>query len=750
MEYKIHLAFTFHVHQDKTSLEVINHLLEVLKKKEKEGFLLPLTWSFSSSDKEGLEALLTRMNQGNDEVIYSSDKVLYSLNEEELETEIENLKESNHTLFAKPILAMPLSMFSYSQIPTYEKLGIKAFAFDCSCLMEYHRKEEEKYYPFMVEYKQVPLPAYLMISIEDLMKEGSLTYLVEKLHQRQEEGSIDHDCLIVLSMDTSSYLLKRHELPSYCHDTPCLEGFEGLLQEVKYLKYIQFTTPIQFLADHEIYHRLLDDKDLLSHLDVYHETPYNRLLSKRVNHHRLVSQYLEIEDSIKERIPLLDKKYYQSYPCVPASMQNEALENSSMLLKDSFIKEENEKEIKKFTVYSSDKSYVTTLKLNIKDNKIEHVDELYFHGHDVAGYTAILLSRYPSHYIKSILLVLKFRDLKKKHVVEVDQKASGILTKKENNLRRLTLDYSIDRFALVHKGIILANVDSYIIYNGKRYDFEKPRKEDLRVAGQGRGYRYRGQIHLPKEKSSGEYEFDVLYSDLMDGVLLIKKVKYPFTIEKDTSTYLDRYIDKKWQEVSPFAFRMKMNKDMKLHLSEQSYSLGMLDDQKKEIYHSFAKEEIKVEDDNVFLGMVSCFTSSMIPIKVEDTEKKLAVSINLQGYYQNDDFNQDISYLRKWNKNDENLSPSYNGCKEYDVSLLFAKDTSMTKEELISLKEGGVASLLADRLVNGIFDDDVLLPVVEEYQGKEENFFKMDFENIRYINHMKKSVKLAKEKKFKW
>ena len=46
-------------------------------------------------------------------------------------------------------------------------------------------------------------------------------------------------------------------------------------------------------------------------------------------------------------------------------------------------------------------------------------------------------------------------------------------------------------------------LQSYISHNGKKYDFKNTNVCPLSVAGDGEGIRIQGEIHLPKEISSG-------------------------------------------------------------------------------------------------------------------------------------------------------------------------------------------------------------------------------------------------------
>ena len=87
-------------------------------------------------------------------------------------------------------------------------------------------------------------------NIGDLLENVSLGHWVGKLRKLQEQGKIDHDVLIYINYDADSEFWRGLDLAWPLDRLPNTGGLAALVDEVKDLPYVAFTTLQDYLDDH--------------------------------------------------------------------------------------------------------------------------------------------------------------------------------------------------------------------------------------------------------------------------------------------------------------------------------------------------------------------------------------------------------------------------------------------------------------------------------------------------------------------
>ena len=210
------------------------------------------------------------------------------------------------------------------------------------------------------------------------------------------------------------------------------------------------------------------------------------------------------------------------------------------------------------TIYNTNETDFQCLQLKLKE-KIDDVSKISIKGRDLSDFTAVSMSDDNS----SVYLMMKFKSVKKKYKVKVTFDAEKETPEFKNILSsgKLSMFFSSKgKLAwVVYDGKRIGNdefLQSFITYDGKKYDFSNISAKALVVAGTGEGVRLKGEIHLPGEIESGSFTYDFFTGVGSDAIFVRTTVNYPYTPElvsiSTENSSLGRYTDMKWQETVPF------------------------------------------------------------------------------------------------------------------------------------------------------------------------------------------------------
>lgn len=292
-ETKIHLAFRFHgnfYHSYRgdtpdelgfgQDIRVIRNTLRVLDKMNGHGVPVRGTWDFEnyySLEKimpehcpDLIESMQRRVASGMDEVEYMAynNGFINAHTPAEFEQAM-RLAQSNPQgsgltdLFGENVarIVRPQEMmFSPIHLKLYGQLGIQAISlyysavpFNAFSNFIPLLNQEERYNPLTLSYpgidaKMTLLPAY---NIGDLVDHISLKRWLKGMREAQLKNTQPKDMLLILDQDADDTIWFGYGAPKWVKRIyPDLFGLEGLVESVKDLDFLEFTTPGRYLKNH--------------------------------------------------------------------------------------------------------------------------------------------------------------------------------------------------------------------------------------------------------------------------------------------------------------------------------------------------------------------------------------------------------------------------------------------------------------------------------------------------------------------
>lgn len=292
-EPKIHLAFRFHgnfYHSYRgdtpdelgfgQDIRIIRNTLRVLDELNERGVPVRGTWDFENYFSlenimpehcpDLIESLRRRVAAGLDEVEFMSynNGFINAHTPAEFERAM-NLARSNPQgsgladLFGEQVtnIVRPQEMmFSPIHLKLYTQLGIQAISlyysavpFNAFSNFIPLLSEEERYNPLTLTYpgiteKMSLLPAY---NIGDLVDHISLRRWLKGMRKAQLKSAQPKDTLLILDQDADDSIWFGYGAPNWLKKVyPDLFGLEGLVESVKDLDFLVFTTPGRYLQNH--------------------------------------------------------------------------------------------------------------------------------------------------------------------------------------------------------------------------------------------------------------------------------------------------------------------------------------------------------------------------------------------------------------------------------------------------------------------------------------------------------------------
>ena len=610
---KIHVAYGFHVNcyhsyrgdtNDNlgfgSDIRIIRKILDTLTEFNKKGIPVKGTWdteNFFSLQKilpayapDIIEKMKERVEKYGDENIIMgfNNGALSAMTEDEFCESI-NLSVTNsygsglEDIFGtcEKIVRPQEVMFTPSQVSLYNKLGVKALCLYYSCVpFDAFRTiiprlpDEAAFNPVTYSYKGESLTVIPTYSNSDVCDAGCLRAWVKDLRRKQESGEINKDLFLFINMDADAIFWETIDLGPLTGKVANTDGIHGLVEEIADLPYVVFDTPGGYLKTHgpageiSFTHDTADGN--FTGYASWSEKPFNRKIWTRIERARAMakinSQNDKLSPSFDSRILLLSTTHFG----LATPVLNIQREKTALELSDEVIRSEISALPKsdKIIVYNTSNSDIQCVQVELKQ-KLKDLSCLKIIAEDLESFTAVPTADDCS----SAFLMMKFSKIKPEYEIEVSFDCKKEISVFGNLLRtdRLSIMFSPGgniEFIKCDERVIGTKefLQSFITYKGKKYNFENATASQLILGGNGEGIRIKGEIHLPKEISSGSFTYDFFKTDFSDAVFVRTTVQYPYTAETTSisteNSALGRYCDMQWTEAVPFQITPMLDGDI--------------------------------------------------------------------------------------------------------------------------------------------------------------------------------------------
>ena len=591
MEYKIHVAFGFHVncyHSYRgdtndaqgfgSDIRIIRSIIKTLDTLNSEGIPVKGTWdseNFFSLEQilpqyapDIIEGMKRRVKENGDENIIMgySNGALGAMQEDELAASI-NLAVTNpqgsglEDIFGKceKIVRPQEVMFTPSQVHTYNKLGVRALCLYYSCVpFDAFRTfikplgDEQAFNPLTFEYKGEGLTVIPTYSNADVCDAGCLRAWVKGLHAKQKSGEIKRDLFLFVNMDADAIFWESLNLPLAGNRIANTDGINGLVREVADLDYVEFDTPGGYLDSHDCAGTVSFTQDTadgnFTGYASWSEKPYNRKIWTAIERSRTYSKAFPENGLFLDRVKLLSTTHFG----LATPVLNIQRETAANALAGKLISA------------ASDKSGGLTIH-NICGGTLQCVQfacntdkKVVIEGEGLEKATVVPAGN------GSVFALLKFSEVKGTYTVtarETESEEKAPLLSLESGKAKLsfTADGHTESFSF--DGKVIGGKDfltSYITYGAKRYDFTYEGIRTADISG-GECAEIYGKITLPGAVRQGDFTYRFFTSEAAEGIFVITQVNYPYTPERDAisteNSTLGRYTDMKWTEAVPFALK---------------------------------------------------------------------------------------------------------------------------------------------------------------------------------------------------
>jgi hypothetical protein len=809
MDHKVYLAFGFHVNcyhsyrgdtNDKAGfgndIKIIRNTIKKLDRYNSEGIKVQGTWDFENAyslDKilpqyapDIIEDVRRRQKENGDENILMgyNNGALTGHTEAEFKAAITwAVTNKYHSglkdLFGdcQMVIRPQEVMFSPEDVCLYEKCGVKTVClyystnpFDAFHSLVPPLDDQAKYNPLSYSYQghhiQI-LPTYSQL---DLMDEGSLRHLIFSLHLKQMKGEINSDLLIFINIDADSLLWEKLPLPSFLQKKPNFGGLEGLVEEVKDLPFVTFTTPGKYLKDHAPVKEIFFGEDVadgnFTGYSSWAEKPFNRLIWTRLERGRSYSRLYEKEEespSFEPRVNLLSTTHFGlASPVLNIAREKKALELSSSLIEA----ETNAlKKSKNIVVIKKNHSALSLFQLQAKKGSVKKIEQIEVEGEGLEDSLLIPQSRYEDDSIQSFLLLGKFSKGKDRYELTFKLDANKPSLKKEKGYLNNLISYDEKTKSLAirkdkgHEARLL--LSSSLTYKGEQINFSSPQEKELPLNGKGEALSFFGEINIPHALKQGSYELSFISSPFLKGIILLSKINYPYTEERDrissSASNLGRYTDNSWIEAKPLEMMMLVDKKAEIrkrNFRSQISSYPLSDffdsDKKNSSIDSFNHHltggliEVKDGEDYFNLGSLRTFEGSLAhcPMRLRETDREnFALLLNPFGTY----FGKQRHYISHGNGSvmdiytylapqSQSLAPSYNGAEEAECQF-FAFASGKEEEEI-------------EKEFSSLADGDVIMPSsgeISPFTADNVSFYRP----LKVTEHPRKNTSMALHHPFK-
>ena len=598
MDYKIHIAFGFHVNcyhsyrgdtNDEqgfgSDLRIIRKIIKTLDKLNSEGIPVKGTWdseNFFSLEQilpeyapDIIEGMKRRVKENGDENIIMgySNGALSAMQEDELTASI-NLAVRNEQksgledLFGKyEMIVRPQEvMFTPSQVHTYNKLGVKALCLYYSCVPFDAFKtlvplldDERAFNPLTFEYKGEGLTVIPTYSNADICDAGCLRAWVKDLRKEQESGAIKNDLFIFVNMDADAIFWESLNLPVVGNRIANTDGINGLVREVADLDYVVFDTPGGYLRTHNPVGKISFTQDTadgnFTGYASWSEKPYNRKIWTSIERSRTAGRINKSESDFLNRVKLLSTTHFG----LATPVLNIQRETAANRLSDELIKATVKKD-GVLTIHNTTKSALQCVQLAYNGNK-----SLKIEADCLEKYTVVRMGD------DSVFVMLKFSEIKDEYVIkatEIQPENKPLERVLESGKTKIEFGENNRVKSISYNGKTVAGesfLSSYLTYSSKRFDFSFDSMSSGIITG-GKCVEIKGKIILPNAKEEGNFSYKFFTSVATEGIFVLADIHYPYTEERDAisteNSTLGRYTDMKWQEAVPFAISIDDKADL--------------------------------------------------------------------------------------------------------------------------------------------------------------------------------------------
>lgn len=780
-ENKIHVAYGFHVNcyhsyrgdtNDNlgfgSDIRIINKILDVMTDLNKKGIPVKGTWdseNFFSLEKilpeyapEIIEKMKDRVEKYGDENIIMgyNNGALSAMTEDEFEASIEMAVTNSAgsglvDIFGEceKIVRPQEVMFTPSQVSLYNKLGVKALCLYYSCVpfdafrtIVPELPDEYAFNPLTYTYKGESMTIIPTYSNSDVCDAGTLRAWVKDLRKQQESGKINRDLLLFINMDADAIFWETMDLGPLTGKLANTDGIKGLVEEIADLPYVVFDTVGGYLKNHEAVGKIEFTHDTadgnFTGYASWSEKPFNRKIWTSLERARAMSKVTAKADkdspSFFDRVILLSTTHFG----LATPVLNIQREKTALALAEKVIEKETSAlpEGDDLTVYNTNGSDLQCLQLSLKE-KLYDITKINVRGRDLADFTAISMSDDNS----SVYLMMKFKSVKKKYKVKVtfdgEKETAGFKNILSTDKLSMFFSKKGSLAWVTYEGKKIGGYDflqSFITYDGKRYDFSDVTASALAVAGTGEGIRLEGQIHLPDEIQGGSFTYDFFTALGSDAVFVRTTVNYPYTPElvsiSTENSSLGRYTDMKWQETVPFQITPDFEGDISVIKrnfmddvsSYRTQSFPECDSKNQYVAsfnHQLTAGMVGLSDENCGLIIANArqVLGSMAhcPMRLE---KDKTVRMNPFGTYYGKQRHhrgrakdQVLDAYTLVAAQGKSIAPSYNGNRETAVLGLFGFGGSVPEEKLMNeicaFADGCVGVVSGDSAVEIFTDDNV-------------------------------------------
>ncbi len=616
MDYKIHIAYGFHVNcyhsyrgdtNDNlgfgSDIRIIEHILDTLTALNNEGIPVKGTWdseNFFSLEKilpefapQIIEKMKERVKKYGDENIIMgySNGALGAMNEAEFEASIDlaitNEQGSGlRDLFGEcSMLVRPQEvMFTPSQVSLYNKMGIEALCLYYSCVpFDAFRtivpklSDELAFTPLTYTYKGESMTILPTYSNSDVCDAGCLRAWVKELRAKQVSGEIKNDLLIFINMDADAIFWESMNLPVIKNKLANTDGIHGLVKEVSDLDYIVFDTPGNYIKTHKPLGEINFTHDTadgnFTGYASWAEKPYNRKIWTSIDRARAMSKVNSDNDkkspSFNDRVLLLSTTHFG----LATPVLNIQREKKADALAESIIKSEARTlpKVNNLTLFNTNNSDLLCCQVKV-NCEIEDASQIILKGDGLVSYTVFAMDK----KCKSLYMICKFSEIRKNYTlnVEISDKKSTIDENKfDLSSGELTLKFT-DKGKLYSAEIGKRKIggkkflESFLTYDKKKYLFKNVSSKELSIGGNGKAIRTCGEIHLPNEISSGSFVYDFIATPCSKAIVVRTEINYPYTAETNSisteNSALGRFSDMKWTEAVPFQLSPEFAGDIRV------------------------------------------------------------------------------------------------------------------------------------------------------------------------------------------
>jgi len=622
MSHKVHIAFGFHVNcyhsyrgdtPDETGfggdIRIIRKIIALLNELNDRGIPAKGTWDFENAYSleeilpkyapDIIEGVRERVEKRGDENIIMgyNNGALGAMTPEEFDASIQwavtNGKGSGLAdLFGgcAPIVRPQEVMFTPSQVRDYRRNGIEALCLYYSCVpfdafrtVVPQLPDALAFNPLTYTYKGESLTVLPTYSNADIIDAGTLRALAKDLHAGQERGEIDTDALVFINMDADAPFWEPMGLPGPLGRIAHTQGILGLAEEVADLDFVEFNTPGEYLKTHKPLGEVTFGHDTAdgsyTGYASWAEKPFNRLIWTRLERARALARAAGQSAAFDERVLLLSTTHFG----LASPVLNIDRERRALALSEEMLRKELEARAvpEKLTLVNPDGGSILSAELYFEPGWLPQIEQLRISAEGLQSFGGAALDWHEDGSVSGAFVLLRFDQDTPRCEIDVTNDAPA----QENtlcdrlvagNLAMRICEHG-EALSVTCKGKPIGGRDflhAFLTYDKRDYPITAKRRAPLPLAGQARGLRVEGELHLPGEEKPGLCRYDFFTLPGFGGIIARVDVQYPYTREEYSistqSSALGRFYDVKWQQAAPFRLRPRLPGE--LHVVKRNFA----------------------------------------------------------------------------------------------------------------------------------------------------------------------------------